>query len=83
MVIANKVKLSKAKALELAKAARHVYAGRGKKLVHFDMAKDPPTQAELLKNILGPSGNLRAPTIVVGKTMLVGFNQEAYEKVFG
>ena len=37
----------------------------------------------LVKGIIGPSGNLRAPTIVVGKTMLVGFHPEAYEEVFG
>jgi hypothetical protein len=33
--------------------------------------------------MLGPTGNLRAPTIRKGKTVLVGFNQELFEKVFG
>jgi len=28
--------------------------------------------------MLGPTGNLRAPTIVRGKTVLVGFNEEVY-----
>jgi hypothetical protein len=32
--------------------------------------------------MLGPTGNLRAPTLKVGKTLLVGFNEEAYEGVF-
>jgi len=82
-VIANKIKLGKKDALAEAKRARHVYVGRGKKLVHFDLKKEPPSDAELLKHILGPTGNLRAPTIRVGQTMLVGFNEEAYAKVFG
>ena len=31
--------------------------------------------------MLGPTGNLRAPTVKVGKTMIVGFNDEAYQQV--
>ena len=42
------------------------------------MKSDPPGQAELLKHMLGPTGNLRAPTIRVGKTVLVGFDEETY-----
>ena len=33
--------------------------------------------------MLGSTGNLRAPAIVVGKTLLVGFNEDAYTAVFG
>jgi hypothetical protein len=33
--------------------------------------------------MLGPTGNLRAPTIRRGKTVLVGFNEEVFEQVFG
>jgi arsenate reductase-like glutaredoxin family protein len=29
--------------------------------------------------LLGPTGNLRAPTIKKGKTLFVGFNEEAYQ----
>jgi hypothetical protein len=29
---------------------------------------------------LGPTGNLRAPTAKVGKTLLVGFNDEVYNE---
>ena len=47
------------------------------------MKKDPPGEEELLKHILGPTGNLRAPTIRKGKTVLVGFNEDLYADVFG
>jgi len=47
------------------------------------MKKDPPTNEELLKAMLGATGNLRSPTIKRGKTLLVGFNQENYEKSLG
>ena len=31
--------------------------------------------------MLGPTGNLRAPTLRVGRTLLVGFDEETYRKV--
>jgi len=33
--------------------------------------------------MLGPTGNLRAPTIRKGKTVVVGFNEEVFEEIFG
>lgn len=35
--------------------------------------------AECIEAMLGPTGNLRAPTLRVGKTVLVGFDQDTYE----
>ena len=82
-MIANKVKLGADEALQLAKSASTIHVARGKKIVTFHMKKDPPGKEELLKHILGPTGNLRAPTIRKGKTVLVGFNEELYAEVFG
>ncbi len=56
---------------------------KGKKITTFDMKKDPPAEEELLKHMLGATGNLRSPTIVRGKTLLVGFNQDEYDKILG
>jgi hypothetical protein len=33
--------------------------------------------------MLGPTGNLRAPTLRAGRTLVVGFDEEAYRKVLG
>ena len=33
--------------------------------------------------MLGPTGNLRAPCLRTGKTVIVGFNEELYESIFG
>jgi len=33
--------------------------------------------------MLGPTGNLRAPTIRRGKTVIVGFNEDAFGELFG
>lgn len=56
---------------------------KGKKVVDVDLKAGRPGSDELVKLMLGPSGNLRAPTARRGKTMLVGFNDEAYSSVFG
>ena len=56
---------------------------KGKKLESFDLAADRPPDEELLPKLLGPTGNLRAPTVRVGKTLVVGYNEEAYRRVFG
>jgi arsenate reductase-like glutaredoxin family protein len=55
-----------------------VIAARGKKVVRFDLAKDQPDDELLLAHLIGPSGNLRAPAIVVGQTLLVGFSDDVY-----
>ncbi len=75
---ANKQKQGKAEALALARSASVIHVAKGKKLVSFDMKKDVPDDETLLSQILGPTGNLRAPTIKHGKTLYVGFNAEAY-----
>ena len=52
-------------------------------MVHLNLKKDKPTEEEILKLVLGPTGNLRAPTLVVGKKLLVGFEEGMYGEVFG
>lgn len=45
------------------------------------MKKDRPDDATLMAHMLGPTGNLRAPTIVKGKTLMVGFDDETFRSV--
>ena len=80
---AKKATLKEKEALELAKQVNDIYAAKGKNVVHLNMKKDKPDKATLTKLLLGPTGNLRAPTLRKGKTLVVGFDQETYEKVFG
>jgi arsenate reductase-like glutaredoxin family protein len=82
-VNAKTTTLQRDDALALLKKVNKVYAAKGKKVVYFDLKKDKPGDEELAKVLLGPTGNLRAPTLRKGKTLVVGFNEETYEKVFG
>jgi arsenate reductase-like glutaredoxin family protein len=56
-----------------------IIVAKGKNSVTFDMKKEPPEDDVLATHLLGPTGNLRAPTLRKGKTLLVGFNEEAYK----
>ena len=81
-VLANKVKLHRQEALDKAKTARHVLVAKGKKLLRFDTASGVDDD-ELAAAILGRSGTLRAPAMLVGQVFLVGFHTDGYEEVFG
>ena len=70
------------KHLGWSKKANRLFAAKGKKVVEVDLKKEKPGDDELLKLMLGPTGNLRAPTLVVGKNLVVGFNEEMYDSVF-
>lgn len=54
-------------------------AAKGTKVQELKVAD--AKQDELLKLMLGPTGNLRAPTFTVGKTLYVGFPKDGFEKL--
>ena len=81
-VNAKKEKYQRDEALELLAKASKLKVAKGKKRVDVDLKKDGLGDDELMKLVLGPTGNLRAPTLVVGKTILVGFNEEMLDETF-
>ncbi len=78
-----KAKLGAADALRLAARASTVIVSKGKRVVTFSMKKDCPSDDTLSAHLLGPTGNLRAPAILSGRTLLVGFNREVYDGKLG
>ena len=82
-VDAKKNTLKKSDALRLASQASQLYVARGKKVVYVNLKKEKLTEEELAKLMLGPTGNLRAPTLRKGKKLIIGFNQSMYDEVFG
>ena len=89
-------KLQRNDALELLKKASRAAVAKGRKLSEFSGPN--LTSDEAAAAMLGSTGNLRAPTMVVGeepsagereglaprkKTLLVGFNETLFTEVFG
>lgn len=50
---------------------------------HVDLRREKPKTEELAALLLGPTGNLRAPTLRAGRTLIVGFDEKTYAKVLG
>jgi arsenate reductase-like glutaredoxin family protein len=83
VVSANQTKLDAATALEMARRASRIVVSKGRKTIAFDMKKNPPDEETLLAALLGPTGNMRAPSVLRGTTLLVGFSPEMYGEAFG
>lgn len=70
------MRMGEKEARDLLKKVSKVIVAKGKKTSIYNVKKDNP--ADIAAAMLGPTGNLRAPTIQVGKTLLVGFNEDMY-----
>lgn len=62
---------------------RKLIVSKGKKTESFDLAKNRPDDQTLIGHMLGPTGNLRAPTLRIGSTLVIGYNEEAYQQALG
>ena len=71
-------------ALRLLQDASEVYIAKGRQVIHINFRKkDAPDRNTVATMMLGPTGNLRAPTLRVGKKLLVGFHPETYQTLVG
>ena len=75
---AKKAPIAGEAALGVLRDVDELYVTKGKKVVRVDLRGARPPKAELLALLLGPSGNLRAPTIRRGRTLVVGFDEPTY-----
>jgi hypothetical protein len=82
-VDAKKATIKGDAALGVLKEVDQLYVAKGKRVVHVDLTREKPPRAELLGLLLGPTGNLRAPTLRKGRTLLVGFDEATYARVLG
>ena len=63
------------------KSSSLIRTGKGKKTNVWNPSTD--SKEEILKDVMGPSGNLRAPAWRIGPEFIVGFNPELYQEMFG
>ena len=68
-------------ALRVLEGVDDLYVAKGKKVVHVDVKSAKPARAELLALLLGGTGNLRAPTVRAGRTLVVGFDEATYAQL--
>jgi arsenate reductase-like glutaredoxin family protein len=70
-------------ALSVLRDVDELYVAKGKNVVHVDLKREKPSRADLLGLLLGPTGNLRAPTLRKRRTLVVGFDEATYKKLLG
>jgi len=58
-------------------SARSITTARGKKFQKWNPGSDD--KADILKQSMGPSGNLRAPTFRIKDDFVIGFSPEFYQ----
>lgn len=78
MTDARKVRIPADEAWDFLLSAKKVAVAKGKKVQHFDIAEE--SRDEILKRVMGPTGNMRSPTLKSGETVIVGFNLELYQE---
>jgi hypothetical protein len=76
-VVSASRKLGRREAAELVRSASRVIVAKGKKVSSFPGGK---ATGEKVAALLGPTGNLRAPIVRAGKTLLVGFDETTYKE---
>ena len=70
-------------AVALVEQADRLVVAKGKRLTELDLNQEPPADDVVSKLMLGPTGNLRAPTLRVGRTLVVGYNEQVMTETFG
>ena len=63
----------------MAAAASRVVVVKGKRVTEFRPGGE--ASRDVVDAMLGPTGNLRAPTLKVGRVVLVGFDEATYRAV--
>lgn len=82
-VDATKVRFGSDTALSLLDGIDTLIVSKGKRLERFNLKKARLDDEALIAKLLGPTGNLRAPTARIGRTLVVGFNEELYSEALG
>jgi hypothetical protein len=77
-VDAKKTRIDEDAAWAMLKQAKSIAIAKGKKFHKFEAVADE--KEAILKQAMGPSGNLRAPTYRVGADYVIGFNADLYQE---
>ncbi len=78
-VNAKKETLTEEDAWQLVAGADQIFVASGKKTLVYKPT--PANKAEILKKILGRTGNLRAPAMRRANTFYIGYNDDLYQQI--
>jgi hypothetical protein len=70
--------MDSAAAWEVLRNAAKITVAKGKTFSHLHPRQDG--KEEILKQVMGPSGNLRAPALRAGDEFVIGFHPDFYNQ---
>lgn len=73
--------MDRAAAWNLMKDAQRVYVVNGRAVSEWRPSTS--NKEEILNQVIGRSGNLRAPTIRKGDIFIVGYQEDLYQRLLG
>lgn len=82
VVDARKMRFERPDLPRIFREGDRVIVAKGKNVHEFLVRAGAAGENELAERVLGPSGNLRAPTARVGRTFWVGFHAERWRAMF-
>ena len=80
---ARKTEITIEEGLKLLRDVDEVYVAKGQQVHHINLKADKPDAATLAELMKGRTGNLRAPTLRIGRTLVVGFDEATYKRLLG
>lgn len=83
VVLARQVAIEPTTAFAMLDKVQHLAVVRGSKVYEFERPQFAEQDEQIESMIIGRSGSLRAPTIRVGTTMIVGYEKNLYSRVLG
>ncbi len=81
IVDARKDALAGEEAWKVLAGVREILIAQGKNVQVFDPSKD--SKEAILAQALGRTGNLRAPALLIGDRLVVGFSDNLYAQISG
>jgi len=78
-VNARKVPIESEQAWDILSKSKKLFIAKGKKVLEF--VPDETNKEEILKETIGRSGKLRAPTVQIGDIGYVGFQVDMYDNL--
>lgn len=80
---AGKDPVAGAAALALLEGVTELRVAKGRKIVRVPLDAERPSDHDLLALMLGRSGKLRAPALKAGMVMVVGYNGDILQSLWG
>lgn len=80
-VDARKTRIGPSALADVVKGAKTVLVSNGRSVARFELAPGSRQRGEMFARMVGPTGNLRAPTLKRGGLVVVGYHADSLKEL--